>query len=111
MNADMFHGGMARLTCVASIFNLYKKEKEIIIEEDRPTPKPSSVLGTREATAGRRFFFPLVFSYRLCRSYRPVVFFVTPRGKLNLSKTLWILERDDGGRCEAQPKYLKNIRM
>lgn len=53
MSPDTFQGGVARLTCVATIFNLYKKEKEIILEEERPTPRPSSVLGTRDTTAGR----------------------------------------------------------
>ncbi|XP_074033571.1 uncharacterized protein [Leptinotarsa decemlineata] len=52
MDERIFHGGKARFSCVASIFELYNKEKEFTIEEDRPRPRPSSVLGNRDASAG-----------------------------------------------------------
>ncbi|XP_074033578.1 uncharacterized protein [Leptinotarsa decemlineata] len=50
VDENTFQGGKVRLSCVASVFNLYKKEKEIVLEEDRPRPRPSSVLGTRDAS-------------------------------------------------------------
>lgn len=53
MNRNTFLEGKVRLSCVATVFNLYRKEKETILEEERPRPRPSSVLGTRDATAGR----------------------------------------------------------
>ncbi|KAG5894513.1 hypothetical protein JTB14_026896 [Gonioctena quinquepunctata] len=51
IDENNFHNGRVKLSCIASIFNLYRREKEVILEEDRPRPRPSSVLGTRDASA------------------------------------------------------------
>ncbi|KAJ8917981.1 hypothetical protein NQ315_011434, partial [Exocentrus adspersus] len=51
INADTFRGGQARLECVVSLFNLYNREKVIVLEEESPRPRPSSVLGNREGAA------------------------------------------------------------
>nr|CAI5866408.1 unnamed protein product [Callosobruchus analis] len=53
VDADTFHNGKARLSCVASIFHLYKREKDVILEEERPRPRPSSVLGIRDVMGGK----------------------------------------------------------
>ncbi|XP_074025465.1 uncharacterized protein [Leptinotarsa decemlineata] len=52
MDGNTFHAGKAKLVCKASIFNLYQKEKGIILEEERPKPRPSSVLSNREDKSG-----------------------------------------------------------
>lgn len=52
IEGNSFQGGKAKLTCIASLFNLYKREREVVLEEERPRPRPSSVLGTRDASAG-----------------------------------------------------------
>lgn len=52
IDGNTFQGGKARLQCVASLFHLYNSEAEIVLEEERPRPRPSSVLGTRDATSG-----------------------------------------------------------
>ncbi|CAH1118816.1 unnamed protein product [Phaedon cochleariae] len=51
IDENTFHGGKMRLSCVASIFNLYRRERDLVLEESRPRPRPSSVLGTRDASA------------------------------------------------------------
>nr|CAI5867309.1 unnamed protein product [Callosobruchus analis] len=53
IDEDTFQNGKARLKCSGTIFHLYKREKEIILEEERPRPKPSSVLGIRDAAGGK----------------------------------------------------------
>lgn len=53
IDGKTFQGGKARLSCVATVFNLYRREKEVVLEEERPRPRPSSVLGTRDASSGR----------------------------------------------------------
>nr|CAH7717651.1 unnamed protein product [Callosobruchus chinensis] len=53
VDTETFHNGKARLSCVASIFHLYKREKDVILEEERPRPRPSSVLGIRDVMGGR----------------------------------------------------------
>lgn len=53
IDGKTFQGGKARLSCVATVFNLYRREKEVVLEEERPRPRPSSVLGTRDAASGR----------------------------------------------------------
>ncbi|XP_060516549.1 uncharacterized protein LOC132696031 isoform X2 [Cylas formicarius] len=42
----VFQSGIARLQCIAKLFNLYRREEVKYIEDDRPKPRPSSVLGT-----------------------------------------------------------------
>lgn len=46
-----FYGGKARISCIANVFHLYRKEKSLIFDEDRPRPRPSSVLGTRDESS------------------------------------------------------------
>ncbi|CAH0559287.1 unnamed protein product [Brassicogethes aeneus] len=55
IDGNTFQGGKARLKCVATVFNLYKKELEQVLEEERPHPRPSSVLGTRDSASGRNY--------------------------------------------------------
>ncbi|VEN38596.1 unnamed protein product [Callosobruchus maculatus] len=54
IDEETFQNGKARLKCTGTIFHLYKREKEIVLEEERPRPKPSSVLGIRDAAGGKR---------------------------------------------------------
>ncbi|XP_019760770.1 uncharacterized protein LOC109538124 [Dendroctonus ponderosae] len=42
-----FQNGKAVLSCVAKLFNLYRGERKETIEEAKPRPRPSSVLGPR----------------------------------------------------------------
>ncbi|KAJ3643273.1 hypothetical protein Zmor_025996 [Zophobas morio] len=49
IDSNTFEGGKARLQCVASLFHLYKREVELIVEEEKPRPRPSSELRTRDA--------------------------------------------------------------
>ncbi|KAH0809615.1 hypothetical protein GEV33_013177 [Tenebrio molitor] len=49
IDSSTFEGGKARLQCVANLFNLYKREVELILEEEKPRPRPSSELRTRDA--------------------------------------------------------------
>uniref|UniRef100_A0AAR5PYJ6 Ig-like domain-containing protein n=2 Tax=Dendroctonus ponderosae TaxID=77166 RepID=A0AAR5PYJ6_DENPD len=43
-----FQDGKAILSCVATIFKIYKGEKKETLEDARPRPRPSSVLGPRD---------------------------------------------------------------
>ncbi|CAG9764216.1 unnamed protein product [Ceutorhynchus assimilis] len=43
-----FQEGKAALSCVASLFNIYRGERKAILEEAKPRPKPSSVLSPRD---------------------------------------------------------------
>ncbi|XP_063906104.1 uncharacterized protein LOC135124812 [Zophobas morio] len=52
IDSNTFEGGKARLQCVASLFHLYKREVELIVEEEKPRPRPSSELRTRDAADG-----------------------------------------------------------
>ncbi|XP_057654536.1 uncharacterized protein LOC130892870 [Diorhabda carinulata] len=45
-----FYSGKATIACYVNIFDLYKKRKELVVEEDRPRPRPSSVLGNRDSS-------------------------------------------------------------
>lgn len=56
IDINTFRGGKAKIRCVAEIFNLYYSKSEEIIEEDRPRPRPSSVLGTRDSQSGNMYF-------------------------------------------------------
>ncbi|KAG5875250.1 hypothetical protein JTB14_031816 [Gonioctena quinquepunctata] len=56
----IFQGGKAKFLCVVNIFDLYRREKEFILEEDRPKPRPSSVLGNRDASAGTTLTSPSI---------------------------------------------------
>lgn len=44
--------GKAVLSCVAKLFNLYRGERKETIEEAKPRPRPSSVLGPRNDSSG-----------------------------------------------------------
>ncbi|CAH2010466.1 unnamed protein product [Acanthoscelides obtectus] len=55
VDTETFHNGKARLSCVANIFHLYKREKDVILEEERPRPRPSSVLGIRDIMGDEDF--------------------------------------------------------
>ncbi|KAG5873861.1 hypothetical protein JTB14_025478 [Gonioctena quinquepunctata] len=55
IDGSVFLGGKAKLLCIASIFNLYQKGREIILEEERPSPRPSSVLSNPEAKSGEEY--------------------------------------------------------
>ncbi|KAB0804000.1 hypothetical protein PPYR_00970 [Photinus pyralis] len=52
IDANTFYEGKVRLQCLASLFNIYQSQTEVILEEERPKPRPSSVLGTRSNVAG-----------------------------------------------------------
>ncbi|KAK5649092.1 hypothetical protein RI129_003984 [Pyrocoelia pectoralis] len=52
IDANTFYEGKVRLQCLASLFNIYQSQTEVILEEERPKPRPSSVLGTRNNVAG-----------------------------------------------------------
>lgn len=52
IDASTFEHGTAHLKCVANIFNLYRRELEFVLDEERPRPRPSSVLGTRDTASG-----------------------------------------------------------
>ncbi|XP_060523980.1 uncharacterized protein LOC132700585 [Cylas formicarius] len=55
-----FEEGKAVLSCVASLFNIYRGEKKEIIEEAKPKPRPSSVLGPRgESSDCSRIHVPI----------------------------------------------------
>ncbi|CAH1167382.1 unnamed protein product [Phyllotreta striolata] len=66
MDERYFRSGKARFRCAVAIFDLYERETERVVEEDRPKPRPSSVLGNRDTSAGlfvgpTRVIFLLVF--------------------------------------------------
>ncbi|KAL1506508.1 hypothetical protein ABEB36_005859 [Hypothenemus hampei] len=46
--------GKAVLSCVANLFNIYRGERKEILEEAKPRPRPSSVLGPRDDRSGTR---------------------------------------------------------
>ncbi|KAK9871061.1 hypothetical protein WA026_011342 [Henosepilachna vigintioctopunctata] len=52
IDTSTFQGGRAKVECVASVFNLYRRPVEKVLEEERPRPRPSSVLGTRDSASG-----------------------------------------------------------
>lgn len=52
IDGSTFEHGSAHLKCVANIFNLYRQEVEFVLDEERPRPRPSSVLGTRDTASG-----------------------------------------------------------
>ncbi|XP_017780103.1 PREDICTED: uncharacterized protein LOC108565259, partial [Nicrophorus vespilloides] len=45
-----FQSGKARIRCVADLFNIYQAQEDVVLEEERPRPRPSSVLGTRDSS-------------------------------------------------------------
>ena len=51
VESSTFHTGKAILRCSASLFNIYQSQTEVTLEEERP--RPSSVLGTRDASSGK----------------------------------------------------------
>lgn len=57
IDGSTFEHGSAHLKCVANIFNLYRKEVEFVLDEERPRPRPSSVLGTRDTASGKTFTY------------------------------------------------------
>lgn len=50
MESTNFLSGRLRVQCVATLFQLYREETEMILEEERP--RLASVLGTRESSLG-----------------------------------------------------------
>lgn len=50
IDSSMYEGGRAKVQCVATLFNLYKKRVELVLEEEKPRPRPSSELRTRDAS-------------------------------------------------------------
>lgn len=52
IDANTFEGGKARLQCVGNLFNLYTRKVETVFDEDRPKPRPSSVMGSRDSASG-----------------------------------------------------------
>ncbi|GJQ72683.1 hypothetical protein Trydic_g1341 [Trypoxylus dichotomus] len=52
IDASTFKTGKAVLRCAAEFFHLYQKYIEYTVEEERPRPRPSSVLGTRDTSSG-----------------------------------------------------------
>ncbi|CAG2054052.1 unnamed protein product, partial [Timema podura] len=48
ISASSFQYGKVRLQCLATMFQLYRGEVEVVLEEERP--RPASVLGTRETS-------------------------------------------------------------
>lgn len=55
IDGSTFEHGSAHLKCVANVFSLYRKEVEFVLDEERPRPRPSSVLGTRDTASGEIF--------------------------------------------------------
>lgn len=53
IDGGTFEHGSAHLRCVSNIFNLYRKEVDFVLDEERPRPRPSSVLGTRDTASGK----------------------------------------------------------
>ncbi|CAH1129941.1 unnamed protein product [Ceutorhynchus assimilis] len=47
-----FQNGKAFLSCVASLFNIYRGERKEVLEEAKPRPRPSSVLSSRDERSG-----------------------------------------------------------
>lgn len=50
----MFQGGVIKVQCVATLFNLYKRENVQYLEDGRPQPWPSSVIGSAAGSASER---------------------------------------------------------
>ena len=50
MDSSTFLNGRLSVQCVATLFQLYREETEMILEEERP--RLASVLGTRESSLG-----------------------------------------------------------
>ncbi|KAF7281077.1 hypothetical protein GWI33_005188 [Rhynchophorus ferrugineus] len=51
INDDTFQSGKAVLSCVSTLFNIYRGEKKEILEEAKEKPIPSSVLGPTDETS------------------------------------------------------------
>ncbi|KAG5871796.1 hypothetical protein JTB14_034063 [Gonioctena quinquepunctata] len=51
IDSRALQGGKAILTCKVAIFNVYERAKEVVLEEERPAPRPSSVLSTLNSTS------------------------------------------------------------
>ncbi|XP_050308678.1 uncharacterized protein LOC126745041 [Anthonomus grandis grandis] len=61
-----FQNGKAVLSCVATIFNIYRGERKEMLEEAKPRPRPSSVLGVMSGgqqtkTSTAKFILTLLF--------------------------------------------------
>ncbi|KRT84875.1 Immunoglobulin, partial [Oryctes borbonicus] len=52
IDASTFKTGKAVIRCAAEFFHLYQKFVECTVDEERPRPRPSSVLGTRDTSSG-----------------------------------------------------------
>jgi len=50
MDGNIFLSGRLKVRCVATLFQLYREETEMILEEEHP--RLASVLGTRESSPG-----------------------------------------------------------
>ncbi|KAF7283581.1 uncharacterized protein LOC143194125 [Rhynchophorus ferrugineus] len=56
INENVFQGGVIKVQCVSTLFHLYKSEDVRYIDDDRPKPWPSSVIGFNGISAGSSFF-------------------------------------------------------
>ncbi|CAH1176024.1 unnamed protein product [Phaedon cochleariae] len=52
VDENTFREGKARLRCAVNILDLYKKSREVVLEEDGPRPMLSLVLGTPVVESG-----------------------------------------------------------
>lgn len=53
---SLFLGGKANIRCTADLFNVYKAQGDYIFEQERPKPRPSSVLqNNNESSSGKVF--------------------------------------------------------
>lgn len=57
IDTSTFKSGKAVLRCSAEFFHLYHSYAEYTVEEERPRPRPSSVLGTRDTSSGNCLFY------------------------------------------------------
>lgn len=53
IDGNTFQVGKARIRCVANLFSYYDARVEQVLEEERPRPRPSSVLGTRDSASSK----------------------------------------------------------
>ncbi|XP_066253810.1 uncharacterized protein [Euwallacea similis] len=54
---NMFQAGVIKVQCISSLFNLYKSENVRYIEDYRPQPWPSSVIGPTNGVQGISVFW------------------------------------------------------
>ncbi|XP_030748064.1 uncharacterized protein LOC115876432 [Sitophilus oryzae] len=52
LNENVFQGGVIKVQCVSWLFHLYRSEDVRYIDDDRPKPWPSSVIGVTQTSGG-----------------------------------------------------------